>query len=118
MQRPLPRLTYSSGTSSSKHQELTPLSASAYFAQALEVSPPSSDTAFRVYLSPPTFTAKGKGKETVLVCHHGAGASALSFATLAKDVLAKSQGELGVVSYDCRGHGEFIPFPVGMVQPD
>lgn len=95
--------------SSSKRspQELSPLSASAYFDQVLEVNPPDNDTTFRVYLSPPVPTKDSK-YGTYLICHHGGGASALSFAALAKDVKSKSQGELGVLAYDCRGHGEAL----------
>ena len=44
-------------------------------------------------------------KGTYLVCHHGAGASGLSFAPLAKHITQHSKGELGVLSYDARGHG-------------
>ncbi|WVQ67143.1 uncharacterized protein L199_005338 [Kwoniella botswanensis] len=84
--------------------DLTPLSASSFFQQALEVTPSSSSTTFRVYLTPPN-ASDGKGKGTYLICHHGAGASALSFAALAKHVRESSNGELGVLAFDCRNHG-------------
>jgi protein phosphatase methylesterase 1 len=51
-----------------------------------------------------------------MVCHHGAGASGLSFAALAKELkgqsgsrssTAEDGGELGVLAYDARGHGEY-----------
>ncbi|WWC91573.1 uncharacterized protein L201_006519 [Kwoniella dendrophila CBS 6074] len=92
--------------------DLTPLSASSFFQQALEVTPSSSSNSssssnatFRVYLTPPTVQS-GKGKGTYLICHHGAGASGLSFAALAKQVTQQSNGELGVLAFDCRGHGK------------
>ncbi|OCF61135.1 protein phosphatase methylesterase 1 [Kwoniella mangroviensis CBS 10435] len=85
--------------------DLTPLSASSFFQQALEVTPSSSSTTFRVYLTPPN-ASNGKGKGTYLVCHHGAGASGLSFAALAKHVRESSHGELGVLAFDCRNHGK------------
>ncbi|CAK9784011.1 hypothetical protein CC85DRAFT_268296 [Cutaneotrichosporon oleaginosum] len=88
---------------------LEPLSASQFFTQALEVSPPSRDTVYRAYLSPPTAppAANQRNKQgSYLICHHGAGASGLSFAALAKEVTARSGGELGVFSYDARGHGK------------
>lgn len=85
-------------------QDLSPLSASGYFEQALEVNPPGSDTTFRVYLNPTEATKESK-HGTYLICHHGGGSSALSFAALAKEIKAKSEGELGVLAYDCRGHG-------------
>lgn len=40
------------------------------------------------------------------MCHHGAGASGLSFAALAKEITARDP-ELGVLAFDARGHGEF-----------
>lgn len=55
---------------------------------------------FRVYYTPPKF-ADG----TVVVCHHGAGYSGLTFAYLAKELVANSGGECGVLALDCRGHG-------------
>ena len=58
---------------------------------------------FRVYITPLTIPQKGN----LLVCHHGGGASGLSFAALAKAVSERSGGEMGVLSYDCRGHGMF-----------
>jgi protein phosphatase methylesterase 1 len=105
-------------------QDLSPLSASGFFTQALEVQPPNTDTTFRVYLNSPTVAApqpfpsigrpdtaqgsqNGTGKGTYLVCHHGAGASGLSFAALAREVSQRSGGEMGVLSYDARGHGGF-----------
>ncbi|WWC71875.1 uncharacterized protein I206_105834 [Kwoniella pini CBS 10737] len=85
--------------------DLTPLSASSFFTQALEVTPESSPVTFRVYLTPPK-VVDDKGKGTYLICHHGAGASGLSFAALAKYITASSNGELGVLAFDCRGHGK------------
>ncbi|WVR07798.1 hypothetical protein IAU60_004841 [Kwoniella sp. DSM 27419] len=88
--------------------DLSPLSASGFFDQALEVTPGSSPCTFRVYLTHPTSPqsgAKAQGNGTYLVCHHGGGAAGLSFAALAKEVRAKSGGELGLVAFDCRGHG-------------
>ena len=93
------------------------------------MNPSGNDTTFRVYLTLPSLStqtsaspshpsealenvgnggngAKGKGKETYLICHHGGGASGLSFAPLAKSITERSGGELGVIAYDCRGHGK------------
>jgi protein phosphatase methylesterase 1 len=53
--------------------------------------------------APPTKESK---TGTYLLCHHGAGSGGLSFAALAKEVKDKSNGELGVLTYDCRGHGQ------------
>ncbi|BEJ16525.1 hypothetical protein CspHIS471_0511300 [Cutaneotrichosporon sp. HIS471] len=90
-------------------KKLEPLSASDFFTQALEVAPPGRDTTFRAYLSPPTAppAQNQRNKQgSYLLCHHGAGSSALSFAPLAKAVTVKSGGELGVFAYDARGHGK------------
>jgi protein phosphatase methylesterase 1 len=89
-----------------KSAKLTPLSASDFFSQALEVSPPGNEATFRVYLTPPE-GQPGKGQNpngTFLITHHGAGASGLSFAPLAKEVKARAP-ELGVLAFDARGHG-------------
>ena len=79
---------------------LSPISAAGFFDQAMQVSVPDSDLDFRVYYTPPKFE-----DGTVMVCHHGAGYSGLSFACFAKEVTDMSKGECGVLSYDCRGHG-------------
>ena len=59
---------------------------------------------FRVYYTPPVTKANEPG--TVLVCHHGAGYSGLTFALLAQEVTELSRGELGVLAFDARRHGE------------
>ena len=79
---------------------LSPISAAGYFEQATQVTVPSSGLEFRVYYTPPKF-ADG----TVMVCHHGAGWSGLTFAAFAKEVATLSGGECGVLALDCRGHG-------------
>ena len=58
------------------------------------------DLDVRAYYTPPKFE-----DGTVMVCHHGAGYSGLSFACVAKEVTDMGRGECGVLSYDCRGHG-------------
>ncbi|KAI0951613.1 hypothetical protein AcW1_008616 [Taiwanofungus camphoratus] len=77
-----------------------PISASAFFEQATQVAVPALGLDVRVYYTPPKF-ADG----TVLVCHHGAGSSALSFACTAKEITDMSRGQCGVLALDCRGHG-------------
>ncbi|KAJ9477169.1 Protein phosphatase methylesterase 1 [Pseudozyma hubeiensis] len=42
---------------------------------------------------------------TLFVFHHGAGFSALSYALTAAEITRTSGGEVGVLAYDCRGHG-------------
>ncbi|KAF9002990.1 Alpha/Beta hydrolase protein [Cyathus striatus] len=78
-----------------------PLSASNYFTSASQVAVPSRSLDVRVYYTPPKF-ADG----TVMVCHHGAGYSGLSFACFAKEVGDLSGGEVGVLSFDARRHGK------------
>jgi len=90
--------------------DLSPVSASSYFTQALQIDPQDHACSFRAYYTPSVAKAtaqpdlKGK-KASVLVCHHGAGSSGTTFAALAKEVQDKSAGELGVLAFDARGHG-------------
>lgn len=98
---PLPQLGSGSDPVKPPHLDTyTPISASGYFDQALEINVPSAQLNFRVYYTQP------KAKDgTILVCHHGAGYSALSFACLAKEVTRLSNGECGVLAFDVRRHG-------------
>jgi protein phosphatase methylesterase 1 len=61
-----------------------------------------------VYYTPPKF-ADG----AVMVCHHGAGTSGLSFACFAKEVTDMTKGECGVLAVDARRHGERISLALG-----
>ncbi|CAL1713614.1 unnamed protein product [Somion occarium] len=79
----------------------SPVSASSYFEHAIQVSVPPSNLDVRVY-----YTAPKTGDGAVMVCHHGAGYSGLSFACLAREVGLLSRGECGVLAIDCRGHGK------------
>ncbi|KAI0636307.1 protein phosphatase methylesterase [Trametes polyzona] len=79
----------------------SPISASGYFEQAIQVAVGQSDLDVRVYYTPPKFE-----DGTVIICHHGAGYSGLTFACMAKEITDMSKGECGVLSYDCRGHGK------------
>lgn len=98
-----PPPTPGSGSESVKPQHLdayTTIPSSGYFDQALEISVPSVQLNFRVYYTQP------KAKDgTILVCHHGAGYSALSFACFAKEVARLSNGECGILAFDVRRHG-------------
>lgn len=92
---------------------LTPLSGADYFESALSIRVGSQST-FRVYYTPPNVAGDSNGDDedaeeqpVVFVCHHGAGYSGLSFALLAKQVHRSSNGKAGVLSLDCRGHGEW-----------
>lgn len=42
---------------------------------------------------------------TLLLFHHGAGFSSLSFALTAREITRLTKGEVGVMAFDCRGHG-------------
>ncbi|KAF9650188.1 protein phosphatase methylesterase [Thelephora ganbajun] len=103
----LPRSGSGSTSAKSSHLDaFRPTSALGYFDQALEINVPSVQLNFRVYYTPP----KAKGG-TVLVCHHGAGYSALSFACFAKEVTGLSNGECGILAFDVRRHGKTVPTP-------
>jgi protein phosphatase methylesterase 1 len=56
----------------------------------------------RIYFTPPKVT---DGTGTVMVCHHGAGTSGLSFACFAKEVSDMTKGECGILALDARRHG-------------
>ncbi|KAJ7053600.1 Alpha/Beta hydrolase protein [Mycena amicta] len=81
--------------------DFAPLSASAYFSEALQVSVPDRALDVRAYYTPPKYDGG-----TVFVCHHGAGYSGLSFACFAKEVVEMARGELGVLALDARRHGK------------
>ncbi|TDL25836.1 protein phosphatase methylesterase [Rickenella mellea] len=81
--------------------DYAPISAVGYFKQAVEVSVPDVNLNFRVYYTPPRTT-----DGTVMVCHHGAGYSGLSFACFAKEVVRLTNGECGVLALDARRHGK------------
>ncbi|KAJ7197193.1 Alpha/Beta hydrolase protein [Mycena pura] len=80
--------------------DFAPISAETFFSSALQVAVPSRELDCRVYYTSPKF-ADG----TVMVCHHGAGYSGLSFACLAKEITDVSKGECGVLALDARRHG-------------
>ncbi|KZT06141.1 protein phosphatase methylesterase [Laetiporus sulphureus 93-53] len=98
---PMPSRTPRSARKRVPNASFAPISASNFFEQATQVSVPASGLDVRVYYTPPKF-ADG----TVMVCHHGAGMSALTFACVAKEVTDVSKGECGVLALDCRGHGK------------
>ncbi|QFZ28053.1 putative phosphatase methylesterase [Clavispora lusitaniae] len=60
------------------------------------------DASFQTYFMPPS-TPGG----TVLVCHHGAGSSAMTFYALAKCLVEEcdTKESVGVFAFDARGHG-------------
>ena len=66
----------------------------------MQVNVPSRDLDFRVY-----YTLSKVKNGTLMVCHHGAGYSGLSFACFAKEVTEISKGECGVLALDARCHG-------------
>lgn len=57
---------------------------------------------WHVYITPPA-----NPKAPLLVLHHGAGSSAMSFALMAKEV-KKGMPELGILAVEARGHGSAV----------
>lgn len=80
-----------------------PLPWNDYFTRKLhfKVSRATENVTHHAYIIPPA--AKGP----LLVTHHGAGSSALSFALFASEV-RKALPNAGVLSLDARGHGETV----------
>ncbi|KAL7754323.1 Protein phosphatase methylesterase 1 [Sorochytrium milnesiophthora] len=85
-----------------------------YFGSSSTVTLGDSDR-FRVFLAStdPQASLSGDAPRTVpkraFVCHHGAGHSALSWAVMARALLAQAATEADhcdVVAFDARGHGE------------
>lgn len=66
-----------------------------------------ADITFTVY------ETKGKPGAPVFVMHHGAGLAALSFALTAREIRKLVGDEVGVLSYDARGHGTVQTSPLG-----
>ncbi|KIK88461.1 hypothetical protein PAXRUDRAFT_831805 [Paxillus rubicundulus Ve08.2h10] len=69
-----------------------------YFSQALQIELPMRGLAVRAYQTP----MRGRG---VMIMHHGAGYSALSFACLAKELDGLLGKDVGVLAFDARRHG-------------
>ncbi|KAI9662436.1 MAG: Protein phosphatase methylesterase 1 [Bathelium mastoideum] len=87
-----------------------PVQWSSYFAQELFLpfTFPSGDEAkYHVYLTPPA-----NSKAPLFVCHHGAGASGMSFALFTR-ALRASLPDAGVLSVEARQHGSSILDPSG-----
>ncbi|KAF6240352.1 hypothetical protein HO173_001963 [Letharia columbiana] len=88
---------------SAGRRTLEPLPWNDYFTRELylKVSRPTENVTYHAYIIPPT--ANGP----LLVTHHGAGSSGLSFALFAVQV-RKVLPNAGVLSLDARGHGETV----------
>ncbi|KAF8134276.1 Alpha/Beta hydrolase protein [Boletus edulis] len=73
-----------------------------YFAQALQVELPTRGLVVRAYHTP----LRGSG---VMIMHHGAGYSALSFACLTKELDEMIGKDVGILAFDARRHGKTVP---------
>lgn len=67
---------------------------------------------FHVYLTPPA-----SNKAPLLVLHHGAGSSAMSFALMAKAV-RKAMPDMGILAVEAREHGSVVWRADGQVDND
>ncbi|KAF2799110.1 protein phosphatase methylesterase 1 [Melanomma pulvis-pyrius CBS 109.77] len=89
-----------------------------YFAQEFYLEHPqspdssSSQAKFHVYLTPPSSV-----KASLLVLHHGAGSSALSFALFAKEI-QKQLPDVGILAVEARDHGSVVWGPEGLIDSD
>lgn len=101
--RPASRASLLKKTPKEPNAKFSPISASGFFAEALQVAVETRNLDCRIYYTPPKFK-----DGTVMVCHHGAGYSGISFACFAKELTEMSKGECGVLSLDARRHGMFI----------
>lgn len=85
----------------SREQTAPPTHWTSYFARELFLE--HGAARYHVYLTPPSDPAKGP----LFICHHGAGASGMSFAVFAAEV-CKKLPEAGVLSLEARGHGSVV----------
>ncbi|KAF2739297.1 protein phosphatase methylesteras-like protein 1 [Polyplosphaeria fusca] len=86
-----------------------------YYAQEFYLEqrrPDGSHAKFHIYLTPPS-TAKAP----LLVLHHGAGSSAMSFALFVKE-LGKLMPEAGILAVEARDHGSVVWDAAGTVGND
>ncbi|KAJ9625046.1 Protein phosphatase methylesterase 1 [Taxawa tesnikishii (nom. ined.)] len=85
-----------------------------YFSQELYLDHQTPDyhATYHVYLTPPTDRNKGP----LFICHHGAGASGMSFARFATSVKAVMPSA-GILSLEARDHGSVITSPSGESLP-
>ncbi|KAK0257468.1 hypothetical protein B0A54_08904 [Friedmanniomyces endolithicus] len=90
---------------SSREQVAPPTHWTSYFAQELYLDrdDEKQKARYHVYLTPPTDVRKGP----LFICHHGAGASGLSFALFAHHVRRKLPNA-GILSLEARGHGSTV----------
>ena len=91
--------------------DLAPISADNYFKQAVEVTVPQTNLVHRVYYTPPTVD-----DGSIMICHHGAGYSGLSFACFAKEVTDSTEGECGILALDARRHGTYVVAYVSLLR--
>lgn len=93
---------------SSREQLAPPTHWTSYFAQELylESREEKQWAKYHVYVTPPTDVKKGP----LFICHHGAGASGLSFAVFAQEVRKRLPGA-GVLSLEARAHGSVVTAP-------
>jgi protein phosphatase methylesterase 1 len=86
-----------------------------YFAQEFYLEQQrdgSGHAKFHVYLTPPS-----SAKPPLLVLHHGAGSSAMSFALMAKEV-RKAMPDMGILAVEAREHGSVVWDAGGQVDND
>lgn len=90
---------------SSREHGAPPTHWTSYFEQ--ELFPEKQDdqqiAKYHVYLTPPKDSKKGP----LFVCHHGAGASGMSFAMFAQEI-RKKLPEAGILSLEARAHGSVV----------
>ncbi|EMC95175.1 hypothetical protein BAUCODRAFT_110514 [Baudoinia panamericana UAMH 10762] len=90
---------------SSREQSAPPGHWTNYFSQELYLDQEDErqKARYHVYLTPPTDVQKGP----LFICHHGAGASGLSFAVFAKHICQRLPGA-GILSLEARAHGSTV----------
>jgi protein phosphatase methylesterase 1 len=89
----------------SASNRFAPLEWNAFFQEKRLVTVPGQEAEGEADITFTVYETKGKLGAPVFVMHHGAGLAALSFALTAREIRKLVGDEVGVLSYDARGHG-------------
>jgi len=90
---------------SSREQPAPPSHWTNFFEQDLhlEDNTETQNSNYHVYLTSP----RNPSKDPLFICHHGAGASGLSFAVCAREIRHRLP-DAGILSLEARGHGSVV----------
>lgn len=94
------------GLYSGASNRYAPLEWNGYFQEKRSVTVPGDEAEGEADITFNVYESKGKAGAPVFVMHHGAGLAALSFALTAREIRKLVGDEVGLLSFDARGHGK------------